>query len=130
MASATSSTPGSRASSPIESVDRSDRICNSIGVYRIRFAKDVEKDLKNIPAYHRRRVLEAIKTQLVNEPTRPTRKRKLLVNLIPPWTAEPPIWQLSVGDFRVFYDVADEETTVNVRAIRRKPPGKTTEEIL
>ena len=99
-------------------------------MYRILFAKDVEKDLKNIPAYHRRRILEAIKTQLVSEPTRPTRKRKLLVNLIPPWSAEPPVWQLSVGDFRVFYDVAEEQTVVYVRAVRRKPPGKTTEEIL
>ena len=99
-------------------------------MYRIHFARDVEKDLKNIPGYHRRRVLEAIKTQLTNEPTRPTHKRKLLVKLIPPWTAEPPIWQLSVGEFRVFYDVAEEQTTVYVRAVRRKPPGKTTEDIL
>lgn len=99
-------------------------------MYQIRFAKGVEKDLKKVPAYHRRRILEAIKTQLTHDPTTPTCKRKLLVNLIPPWTAAPPIWQLSVGNCRVFYDVAEEETIVYVRAIRRKPPGKTTEEIL
>jgi hypothetical protein len=75
-------------------------------------------------------VLAAVQTQLTHEPTRPTRNRKLLVNLIPPWTAEPPIWELRVGDCRVFYDVSEEEAVVYVRAIQRKPPGKRTEEIL
>ena len=83
-----------------------------------------------MPAGHRARLLDAIEAQLLNEPTRPTRNRKLLVNLIPPWTAEPPIWELRVGDYRIFYDVAEEEAMVYVRAIRRKPAGKTTEDIL
>ena len=52
------------------------------------------------------------------------------MNLVPPWTAEPPIWELRVGDYRVFYDVSEADITVYVRAIRVKPPGKTTEEIL
>ena len=47
-----------------------------------------------------------------------------------PWTAEPPIWELRVGDYRVFYDVAPAEQVVYVRAVRRKPAGKTTEDIL
>lgn len=81
-------------------------------------------------AYHRGKVLEAIGTQLVSEPAIPTRNRKPLVNLIPPWTADPPIWELRVGDYRVFYDVSDEESVVYVRAIRRKPRGIRTEDIL
>lgn len=93
-------------------------------------AKDVEKDLKRIPAYYRQMVLDAVESRLCNEPTRATQNRKLLVNLIPPWDAEPPIWELSVGNYRIFYDVSDEEMTVDVRAIRKKPPGRTTEEIL
>ena len=96
----------------------------------IRFSKDVEKDLKKLTAYNRVRVLDQIETQLLKEPTVPTRNRKLLVNLIPPWTATPPIWELRVGEYRVFYDVSAEEAVVYVRAIRGKPPGKTTEEIL
>jgi len=99
-------------------------------VYQIRFARDVEKDLKKLLAYHSAMVFDAIETQLAAEPATPARNRKLLVNLIPPWTAEPPIWELRVGDYRVFYDVSEEERTVYVRAIRKKPPGKTTEEIL
>jgi len=35
-----------------------------------------------------------------------------------------------VGDWRVFYDVDGEERRVYVRAVRRKPPHRTTEEIL
>jgi mRNA interferase RelE/StbE len=99
-------------------------------VYKIRFARDAQKDLIALPAYHRARVIEAIEAQLLGSPPTPTRNRKLLVNLIPPWTAEPPIWELRVGDYRVFYDVSEAEAVVYVRAIRRKPPGRTTEEII
>jgi mRNA-degrading endonuclease RelE of RelBE toxin-antitoxin system len=49
---------------------------------------------------------------------------------VPPWTAEPPIWELRVGEYRVFYDVSPEAKVVYVRAVRRKPPHRTTEEIL
>jgi mRNA-degrading endonuclease RelE of RelBE toxin-antitoxin system len=48
---------------------------------------------------------------------------------IPPWDSVRPVWQLRVGDFRVFYDVDEMRQEVIVRAIRRK--GKnTTKEIL
>jgi mRNA-degrading endonuclease RelE of RelBE toxin-antitoxin system len=52
------------------------------------------------------------------------------VNLIPPWSEELPVWELRVGDYRIFYDVSEEEELVYVRAIRKKPPDKRTEEIL
>ena len=55
---------------------------------------------------------------------------KILVGLIPPWDHEPPIWELRSGEFRVFYDVNETDSRVTVRAIRRKPPHRTTEEIL
>ncbi len=45
-----------------------------------------------------------------------------------PFDHEPPVWQLSVGEWRVFYDVAG--TKVIVRALRFKSPHKTTEEVL
>ena len=41
-----------------------------------------------------------------------------------------PVWELRVGEYRVFYDVDDTEHVVTVRAIRHKPPHATTEEIL
>jgi len=99
-------------------------------VYEIRFAEDVVTDLKKLSAYHRRTVLDAIEVQLRAEPTTETRNRKQLASLIPPWTAEPPIWELRIGEHRVFYDVSEEEHVVYVRAVRKKPAGRTTEEIL
>jgi mRNA-degrading endonuclease RelE of RelBE toxin-antitoxin system len=41
-----------------------------------------------------------------------------------------PVWELRVGEYRVFYDVDEVGGQVVVRAVRRKPPHKTTEEIL
>jgi len=111
-------------------IDRRACICKYIGVYEIRFARDVGKDLQRLPAFHRTRLIQAIETQLVDTPMVRTRNRKPLVNLIPPWTTELPIWELRVGAYRVFYDVAEAERVVYVRAVRKKPPGMTTEEIL
>jgi mRNA-degrading endonuclease RelE of RelBE toxin-antitoxin system len=99
-------------------------------VYDIQIAKGAEADLKKLAAFHRSTILNAIESSLSNEPTKPSRNRKVLVGLVPPWTAEPPIWELRVGAYRVFYDVADEEQVVYIRAIRKKPAGRTTEDIL
>jgi len=76
------------------------------------------------------RILDAIEKPLPHQATTPSRHRKLMVNLVPPWAADLPIWELRVGTHRVFYDVAPEEGIVYVRAIRLKRAGKRTEEIL
>jgi len=99
-------------------------------MWAIRFARDVEKDLKKITAHDRRMVFDAIAIQLSYEPAAATRNRKLLMNLVPPWVTEPPIWELRVGKYRVFYDISEEDRTVYVRAVREKSHGKTTEEVL
>ncbi len=99
-------------------------------MYDIQFARGAEQDLKKLSAFHRGVILDAIERQLAVEPIKPSRNRKVLIGLVPPWTAEPPVWELRVGDYRVFYDVADDERVVYIRAIREKPAGRTTEEIL
>ena len=99
-------------------------------MYAIRFATGVEQDLRRLKAYDRGRILGAIEEQLPYQATSPSRHRKLLINLVPPWAADPPIWELRVGDHRVFYDVAEEERVVYVRAIRLKRADTTTEDIL
>jgi mRNA-degrading endonuclease RelE of RelBE toxin-antitoxin system len=99
-------------------------------VYDIRFARGVEDDLHRTPVFYRNRIVDAIESQLANTPLTSTRNRKLLANLIPPWEAVPPVWELRVGEYRVFYDVSEEDSVVYVRAIRRKPRGKKTEGIL
>lgn len=93
-------------------------------VYDIQFAKGAEDDLKKLAAFHRNMILDAIERSLGNDPNRISRNCKLLVGLVPPWTGEPPVWELRVGEYRVFYDVAREDRVVYIRAIRRKPSGR------
>jgi len=112
------------------SIDNSQCICNLICVYAIRFGVSVVKDLKGLSPYHRNVILQAITTRLSHEPTSPAKHRRLLVNLTPPWYAVPPVWELRVGEYRVFYDVSEAQRTVHVRAVRKKPSEKRTEEIL
>ena len=67
---------------------------------------------------------------LTREPGVETRNRKQLVSLVPPFEAVPPVWELRIREYRVFYDVSEEERTVYVRAVRRKPSHRSTGEIL
>jgi mRNA-degrading endonuclease RelE of RelBE toxin-antitoxin system len=99
-------------------------------VYEIRFAAGVVGDLKRLRAGERRRILEDIRIKLSHEPSRPAKHIKQLRRLVPPFEAAPPIWQLRTGDYRVFFDVDESGRRVFVRAVRRKPPHRTTEEIL
>jgi mRNA-degrading endonuclease RelE of RelBE toxin-antitoxin system len=80
--------------------------------------------------YYRNQILDEIEEQLTHEPTIKTRNRKRLENLIPPWQTVMSIWELRVGEYRVFYDVSLTESVVYVRAVRRKPRGTKTEDIL
>ena len=93
-------------------------------------ADDVEDDLATFRAFERSIVLDKIDEQLIYEPARETRNKKPLIGLIPPWHYTEPVWELRGGDYRVFYDVNDDELTVTARAIRFKPPDKTTGDIL
>jgi len=99
-------------------------------MYRIYFSKGVEDDFAGITAFHRTIIFSSIEKQLKHEPAKPTRKRKLLKGIIPPWNAVPPIWELRIGKYRIFYDVSEKEKAVFIRAVKEKPPDKTTEEIL
>lgn len=99
-------------------------------MFTIEYAKEVAEDLKGIRAYERTQILDSIDEQLIHEPTVETQKRKILVGLVPPWEYVEPVWELRVGEYRVFYDVEVNTSIVIVRAIRHKPSHKTTEEIL
>ena len=72
--------------------------------YTIDYAEGVSEDLANLRAYERKNILDAIDKQLLHEPTRQTKNRKILVGLIPPWEHVPPVWELRIGEYRVFSD--------------------------
>jgi len=99
-------------------------------MFEIRYAEGAADDLQDLRAYDRQIILDRIDEQLSHQPATETRMKRIIFGLQPPWQHEEPIWQLRVGEFRVFYDVNVEAQQVNVRAIRHKPPHKTTEEVI
>lgn len=99
-------------------------------MFRIEYAEGVAEDLRDLRAYDRSWIIDTIEEQLRYQPTKETRNRKLLEGFGPQWENVHPIWELRVGDFRVFYDVEEVSLVVTIRAIRKKPPHITTEEIL
>jgi len=99
-------------------------------MFTLEFSEMVAEHLGELRAYDRKQILDQIDAQLTHRPTEETRNRKKVVGLIPPWEHVEPVWELRVGEFRVFYDVYEDESRVVVRAIRRKPPHQTTKEIL
>jgi mRNA-degrading endonuclease RelE of RelBE toxin-antitoxin system len=87
-------------------------------------------ELKAIKVFYRRAIVRAIEEQLQHQPTVATKNRKLLAGAQPSFECELPIWELRVGDFRVFYDVDEQAQVVYVRAVREKPPHAETEDVL
>ena len=88
------------------------------------------EELESLRAFDQRRIVAEIREQLGDQPGVPTRRRKCLIDLTPSFEHELPVWELRVGAFRVFYDVAEEERQVHIRAVRRKEPRQQTEEIV
>jgi mRNA-degrading endonuclease RelE of RelBE toxin-antitoxin system len=99
-------------------------------MFEIKYADTVAEDLKSLSAKKRATILDKIEEQLRHEPNKVTRNKKMLVDLSPPWPHEEPVWELRIGEYRAFYDVDESGQVVNLRALRRKPPHKTTKDIL
>jgi addiction module RelE/StbE family toxin len=99
-------------------------------MFKIEYAESVERDLRQLRAYHRKAILDAIDKELSHESLTETRRRKPLPGLAPPWEHAPPVWQLRVAAYRVFYDVDEDQRVVKVRAIRHKAAHKVTKDIL
>jgi mRNA-degrading endonuclease RelE of RelBE toxin-antitoxin system len=95
--------------------------------YQIELAERAVREMKAIRAFDRRRIVEDLKKQLAHEPSVATRNRKRLEAI--GFEQVSPIWELRVGEYRVFYDVDEVAQTVYVRAVRRKEPHQTTEDI-
>jgi mRNA-degrading endonuclease RelE of RelBE toxin-antitoxin system len=80
-------------------------------MHRIEFTPEAVDDLASLRQFDQRRVITEIENQLPHEPTIETRNRK---RLRPNALAE---WELRVGAFRVFYDVASEDEIVKIVAV-------------
>lgn len=98
-------------------------------MFAVRIAQLALDHLGRLRAYDRNRVLDEIMEQLTYEPAVPTGRRKQLVGTVLSCDHVQPVWQLRVADFRIIYDVDEENGTVIVRAVLRKG-RRTTGEIL
>jgi len=66
-------------------------------MYEVKYAEDVSKDLKELTAFKRKEILDKIDQELLNEPTRETRNKKVLADVEPPWPFKEPfstMWTL------------------------------------
>jgi mRNA-degrading endonuclease RelE of RelBE toxin-antitoxin system len=100
-------------------------ICGHL--FEIRFAEGAFADLDAVPAFRRSAILDAIERRLGTTPLAKRRSRKELVGLVPPWDQVRPVWELKVGEYRVFYDVDEGRALVIVQAVRRKGRKRTGE---
>jgi mRNA-degrading endonuclease RelE of RelBE toxin-antitoxin system len=98
-------------------------------MFTVRIAQLALDQLGRLRAYDRNRVLDEITEQLSHEPAVPTGRPKQLVGTVPSFDHVLPVWQLRVAEFRVIYDVDEEDGTVIVRAVLRKG-RRTTGDIL
>jgi len=99
-------------------------------MFAIQYVESIAADLATLRAFDRKKILDEIEEQLTHEPIQETKRKKILRGLKPPWEHAEPVWELRVGEFRVFYDVDEAASQVTVQAIKHKPADKTTEEIL
>jgi mRNA-degrading endonuclease RelE of RelBE toxin-antitoxin system len=87
-------------------------------------------ELRSIRPYDQRRIVDELNKQLQHQPTSPSRNRKRLDGIMPSFEHVPPLWELRVGEYRVFYDVEEANNRVVIRALRKKERGQTTEDLI
>jgi mRNA-degrading endonuclease RelE of RelBE toxin-antitoxin system len=98
--------------------------------YRVIVMPSAHRELIALRTFDQRKITAAMGQQLRHEPNGITQNRKRLDAVCPAFEHVPPLWELRVGQFRVFYDISDEEAVVRVRAVRLKGAGQTTEDII
>ncbi len=99
--------------------------------YRVKFSPDSDEDLGTLRAYDQRRIISKVRSQLTIRPNTESRNQKCLGDhLSADFEYVPPLWELRIGEFRVFYELDEGEELVYVLAVRRKPTNRTTAEVL
>ncbi|MBI4374650.1 MAG: type II toxin-antitoxin system RelE/ParE family toxin [Deltaproteobacteria bacterium] len=97
---------------------------------RLRIVSSAREELDRVPVFYRRALEEAIEKYLRHEPEKGAVNRKRLQPLAAGFEHEEPLWELRIGEGRVFYDVDAEARAVVIRAIRKKLKHQRTEKII
>lgn len=83
-------------------------------MFEIKLTERAIEDLRSLQKVERKQILKEVESMLTYEPTTETRNRK---RLRPNRLAE---WELRAGNFRVFYDVDQENNLIEIRAVGYK----------
>src|SRR6516165_12406119 len=94
-----------------------------------RYFTSATEELEAFRPFDQRKITAAIHDQLDDDADIPARNRKILHDVVPDFPFKPPLWELRVGEYRIFYDIDRDGAIVNVRAVRRKEKGKRTEDL-
>ncbi len=92
-------------------------------MFRVVLHAGAARELREVPAYHRKTIVETMESILQTEPTteRRSRVKRMHAGFHPPF-------RLRVGDYRVYYDVDESQRTVMVLHIWRKGRQTTPDE--
>jgi mRNA-degrading endonuclease RelE of RelBE toxin-antitoxin system len=86
-----------------------------VSAYKVYITASAVREIKSLPGHVRQRAKRAI-TNFAENP-RPANSRKLsLVNL------DADIWRLRIDKWRIVYSIDDATKTVDVLALRMRPP--------
>jgi mRNA-degrading endonuclease RelE of RelBE toxin-antitoxin system len=81
--------------------------------------------------FERKAIRDAIDAQLPHVPNAPNRNRKPLPKEVTAnFEFKPPLWELRVGDYRVFYEIDAGAQSVTIHAVRLKGAELTTKDVL
>ena len=83
--------------------------------YTVYVLPDAWQEIKNLSGHMRQRVRRAV-DGLADDP-RPPRSKRLKVELV-----DPELYRLRLDRWRIVYAVAEEYHTVDVLAVRKRPP--------
>src|SRR5207248_2014957 len=95
-------------------------ICGAF-MFAIRFGPDAKNELGALKVFDRRKIFASVRRELTTSALVDKKPRKRLAPA-PESGIETgtPVWQLRVGDFRIFYDVSRESSVVMIQRIVRK----------
>jgi mRNA-degrading endonuclease RelE of RelBE toxin-antitoxin system len=98
--------------------------------FKIILTQLARAEIEAIKVFERKKIIAEIERHLNNDAHIASATRKCLLKIAPSFAFVPPLWELRVANWRVFYDVDVAGNRVYVRAVRRKQPQQTTEEVV
>jgi mRNA-degrading endonuclease RelE of RelBE toxin-antitoxin system len=93
------------------------------GPYEIRYAEQAADDIRSLRAFDQRALIDGIEQYLAHQP-RQVSKSRIKAMTQPFWSH----FRLRIGDLRAYYDVDEEQHTVNVLRVLKKTTQPTPEE--